>query len=137
MSSVVAQNEKQGPKCSILQEVLKDHVQAIKSISVPRRNAQKVPYITLTRRKWLTWRQLAQVLGLQGDVQAVPCHLKYDHHLLGSRSSDSHEKVSRPTKGHPRYIGHIINISNNKHHGLNVLAYWGSFRCQASREALK
>lgn len=57
---------------------LKDHVQAMKSISMPRCHAQKVPYITLTRGKWVTWHQLAQILGLQGGVQVVLCHVNVE-----------------------------------------------------------
>ena len=38
-------------------------------------------------------------LGLQGDVQALSCHLKDDHHHLGSKSSDVHQNSVKASLG--------------------------------------
>lgn len=88
-------------------------------------------------KRGVTWHFITQAIGLQGDVQALPCHPNDDHHHLRSRTSDAHHTMSRKTWGHAGSTTHIIDISNTKLHGLNVSAIRGPLGCQASCGIIK
>lgn len=58
---------------------LKYHVQASK-VPLCQHIISMVPNVSLQGAREVTWHSLTQVLWLQSNVQALPYHLKDDHH---------------------------------------------------------